>query len=79
MRTAQSGLRVLNASIGCIISLCDEKRYPNSLLREYTMQTRESYYVPSDIPALHLPLTKSITAAEEDKAFRVSLTKCIGW
>ena len=35
------------------------------------MQTRESYYVAPDMAALHLPLTKSITGAEEDKAFRL--------
>lgn len=61
-----------------IISLCDEKRYPNSLLRENTMWTRQSYYASPDIPALHLPLTKSITVAEGDKTFRPSFCREVG-
>lgn len=51
----------MNAQFGYIISPCDEKRYPNSLLGENASRTRQSYYASQDIAALHLPMTKCIT------------------
>lgn len=51
---------VLNVAVGYIISVYEERRYLNSLLRENTMQTRQSYYVSQDMPALHLPVTNSL-------------------
>lgn len=41
------------------------KRYPNSLLEENTLQWKQSYYTSQDVPALHLPMTKSISATKD--------------
>lgn len=41
------------------------KRSPNSLLGDDTWQRKQSYYTSQDVPALHLPMTKSVSAAED--------------
>ena len=41
------------------------KRYPNSLLGENTLQRKQSDYTSHDVPALHLPMTKSISVTKD--------------
>lgn len=41
------------------------KRSPNSLLGENRLQRKQSYYASQDVPALHLPMTKSISPTKD--------------